>query len=216
MNPAPLLRTMRSEDWYRNKCWDAEVEAAFNDKLSRARSQKAQYLRIQGSLLKESAPDAAIELLMRSIEEGDDFHIAHAHLDIAHANCVSGNVDAALEALEAVLEQEERQPNVRTTAAYDFAFLVALHQRQERYDRALALLEREGAGFFATMLFEAEAARALIYAARGNHALARQAARKALAAEAVKEGWIPGYPDVGVVPANESPLLDRLRTIAGA
>lgn len=205
---------MGSEDWYRNANWDAEAEADFNKKLARSRSQKAQYLRIQGSILKATYPDAAICLLQRCIDQGDETYIAHAHFDIAHARYVQGDVDAALVSLEAAIEQQVRQPMFRTSAAHDYAFLVALHGRSERYDRALDLLGNEGDGFFASMTFEAESAKALIFFSRQQKAQAQQAARKALAAATVETGWIPGHPDVGVVPKVEAQLFGRLRSIA--
>lgn len=204
---------MSREDWYRSTRWDAETEAAFNRKLARSRSQRAQYLRIQGSLLKDRHPAAAIELLRRCIAEGDAFHIAHACLDMAYAHYVQGDVDGALASLAAAIEQEEREPRYRTSACYDYAFLAALHARTEHYDRALALLAREGDGLFAAMIFEAEAAKALIHAARDQHRPARRAAERALAAQAVRAEWIPGHADVGVVPNIGTPLQDRLRDI---
>jgi len=205
---------MGTEDWYCNTSWDADIEAAFNGKLARTRSQKAQYLRIQGSVLKDSHPGPAIELLQRCVAEGDDFHVAHAYLDMAHAHYVRGNLQAALAALEAALEQEKRQPRVRTTAAYDHAFLVALHGIEERYGLSIALLDREGVGFLPSMIFEAEAAKALIFAAWQRHQEAQQAARHALAAGAVEVGWIPGHPAAGLVPLVDTPLHRRLQAIA--
>ena len=52
---------MSADDWYRNSDWDAEIEAAFEARLARSRSQKAQYLRIQGSILKEARPQVATD-----------------------------------------------------------------------------------------------------------------------------------------------------------
>ncbi|MFM9848084.1 MAG: hypothetical protein ACKVP3_13095 [Hyphomicrobiaceae bacterium] len=46
---------MGRDDWFRNTSWDADIEAAFFKKLSRARD-KAQYLRIQASHLASSQP----------------------------------------------------------------------------------------------------------------------------------------------------------------
>lgn len=205
---------MGSETWYRNAHWDAETEAAFNKKLARSRTQKAQYLRIQGALLKATCPQAAIGLLQRCIDEDDAAYIAHAHFEIAHARYVQGDLDAALAALEAAIEQQNRQPMFRTSAAIDFAFLVALHEQADRYERALGLLENQDDGFLASMTFEAQSAQALIFSAQNKPAQAQQAARKALAAAAVETGWIPGHPDVGVVPKVDAPLFDRLREIA--
>lgn len=206
---------MGSEDWYRNIRWDAEIEAAFNKKLGRSRSQKAQYLRIQGSILKDTHPHVAIALLQRCIDEGDEFHIAHAHLDTAHAHYVSGDVTSALDSLGSAIEQQGRQPMYRTSAAYDYAFIVALHGRVDLYDKALALLQGAADASFPSIVFEAETARALIFDSRGQDAEAQQAARTALSAEAVEASWIPGHPDVGLVPKIETSLHHRLRKIAG-
>ncbi|WP_162806668.1 hypothetical protein [Sphingosinicella terrae] len=207
---------MGSEDWYRNTHWGAQMEAAFDAKLARSRSQKAQYLRIQGSILKDSHPAAAIRLLGRCVDEGDPFHVAPALLEMAHAYYVSGEVQRALELLEDAIEQQVREPLSRTSAAYDYAMLVALHERTERYERALAALDAADDPIFSSMVFQAEAARAVIYRSKGEGERARRAAQAALAARTVRTGWIPGHEDVGVVPAGDDRLSRRLRAIAGA
>jgi tetratricopeptide (TPR) repeat protein len=208
------LAPMGSEDWYRHTDWDAEIEAAFEARLARTRTQKAQYLRIQGAMLKDSHPAVALRLLERCIAERDAAHVAHAHLNAAHAHYMLGDVDSALDSLEAAMEQQQREPMFRTSAAFDYAMLVALHCLPDRYDRAMGALEGADDAFFATMLFQARTAQAMIYAARGRKDEARQAAREALAAADIREGWIPGYPDVGVLPEGDSPVFDRLRALA--
>jgi hypothetical protein len=100
---------------------------------------------------------------------------------------------------------------VRTSARFDYLMPVALHERTERYDAALALLGEPAAALFPAMEFHEEAARALILAARGQRDEARAAAERALAAEAVQVGWIPRHPNVGVVPNAHNPLCIRLR-----
>lgn len=199
-------------DWFRNSEWDETIAAAFEAKLARARD-KAQYLRIQGSTLKDSHPEAAIALLERCVALGEEFHVAHALLDIAHAHYVRGDLEAALSSLECTMEQEARFPMSRTSAHYDYAMLVALHRDQGRYDRALAALEGQNAALFASMDFQAEGARAIILSERGEHAEARGAAERALAAEAVRTGWIPGFPEVGVVPNSDNAFSRDLRRI---
>lgn len=207
---------MSNDDWYRNQTWSDEIEAAFNAKLARSRSQKAQYLRIQGSILKDAFPAAAIQLLRRCIEQGEDFHIAHAYLDMAHAQYVSGDIEAALGFLEDAMNQQRRQPMFRTSAPYDYAMLVALHEREERYDQALSILDCANDSLFSSIIFQAEAARALIFAARGQMGEAYTAARHALSAEAEEVGWIPGHPEVGVISNHDNPLSKRLREIVTA
>ena len=201
-------------DWYRNTDWNAESELGFEAKLARARAQRAQYLRIQGSLLKDSHPEVAIRLLARCIEAGEPMFVAHALLDTAHAQYRLGQTDAALDTLEALLEQQRREPRFQTSAAFDYPFLVAFHGRSARYDRALALLDDTGEALFVAMDFEREAARAIILSDRGEGERAKAAATAALQLQG-EAGWIPGFAEVGNVPSGEHPLFDRLRAIAG-
>ena len=200
-------------DWYRNASWDEDVAAAFDARLARSRSQKAQYLRIQGSMLKDTYPEAAVALLDRCIAEGDEFHIAHALLDKAHAFYRMGKLEAALDTLEEAIAQEERAPMFRTSAPFDFAFLVALHGCSERYDRALHLIEGRPR-LLMVMEFEREATLALILSERGEADIAAKAARRALAAEEAPSGGIAVAPEVGRVPRYDHPVRDRLKTIA--
>jgi hypothetical protein len=68
---------------------------------------------------------------------------------------------------------------------------------------------------FASMDFQADAARAIILDALGDAASAREAASRALQAESVRAGWIPGHPDVGIVPNSDNPLSREIRRILG-
>lgn len=201
-------------DWYRNTDWNAEIEASFEARLARTRGQRAQYLRIQGSTLKDSHPEVAIRLLARCVEAGEPMLVAHALQDMAHAYYRRGDIDAALDTLEDALEQQRREPRFGTSAAFDFPFLVALHGRRDRYDFALQLLGAGNGPLFPVMTFEREAARAIILSERSEVEPARAAAAAALRARE-EQGWIPGYPEAGAVPATEHPLFERLRAIAG-
>lgn len=207
---------MSDEHWYRNIEWTPEIEAAFDTKLARTRRQKAQYLRIQGSILKDARPDIALKLLQRCIDTDEEFHVAHAHLDSAHAHIVLGDLDSAIESLEAAMEQERRFPMFRTGAPFSYCFVVAYHERRERYDAALAILDGLGSGSFASTDFEAEAARALILWERGRRCEARDAAGRALEAASLEASWIPGHPDVGVVPGLDKSLGKRLANIVAS
>jgi tetratricopeptide (TPR) repeat protein len=148
---------------------------------------------------------------------GEEYHVAHACLDAGEASLFLGDVEAALTWLEAAMANERRFPMFRTGAPASFCFLVAYHRREERYDAALAILDSLGSGPFASTDFEAQTARALILSERGQHAEARAAAALALQAAAVDVGWVPGHPEVGVVPPiADHPLGERLAAIAAA
>jgi len=73
-----------SDDWFRNKTWDAATASVFEEKLRRAR-KKEQYLRIQASTIARTYPDVAHSLLDRYFELSDDFDHAQAHVDRAMA-----------------------------------------------------------------------------------------------------------------------------------
>jgi tetratricopeptide (TPR) repeat protein len=202
-------------EWFRNADWSPEIEAEFEARIARSRAQKAQHLRIQGSLLKDSHPEVAIRLLARCVELDDPFQVAPAWLDMAHAHWRLGDLDRALASLEAAMEQQQREPMVRTSAAFDYAMLVALHMRRERFDRAVAVLQ-SSAALFPAMEFQREAALAIIHRAQGRMDDARAAAERALQAEAAQEGWIPGFPDVGIVPNTTNPLSAGIREVLAA
>jgi tetratricopeptide (TPR) repeat protein len=204
-----------SESWYRNTEWTPQIAAEFNAKLARSRSQKAQYLRIQGSILASCYPEAALELLQRCIELEDEMTLAAVYQDAAYAHYRMGDIDLALQSLEAAIERQEVSPMTQAEAPYDYCMLVALHGCNERYDRVLALVIRIGSGPFPLTHFKAQAANTFILWERGRQEEAKAAARLAIEAQSVEPGWVPGYPDVGTVP-EENPLSSRLAEIAAS
>src|SRR6266704_2179658 len=102
---------MSSDDWFRNIDWNHRVEAAFFEKLRRAR-RKEQYLRIQASTLASSHPKVALRLLEEYFKLDDDFDHAQAYVDRATAYLAIGNPDNAIQAYEDALTREEVFPNV--------------------------------------------------------------------------------------------------------
>lgn len=61
---------MGTNDWYRNRDWNAEIEAAFEAKFARTRQpwSRWQYLTIQAGMIAREHRDVALALLRRSIE----------------------------------------------------------------------------------------------------------------------------------------------------
>ena len=101
---------MSDGDWYRNTDWDDEIAARFESRIARSRTQKAQYLLIQGTLLIASQPAVAAPLFERSIALNDEFHLARALNGLAMARMALGEIDACLAAYEAAIDTELRLP----------------------------------------------------------------------------------------------------------
>ena len=169
-----------SEQWYRNRDWDSRIAAAFEAKISRGRTQKAQHLMIQGQALIERHPAIAVELLQRSIALDDEYHVNQANCYLALAHLALGQVDAALGAYVAALEAQLRVPGIRSSAPLDFAFIVAWFARADYYPAALPILAAVKPSPFPGADFQSHAAHALILADVGRDAEARDKARAAL------------------------------------
>ena len=166
-------------------------------------------------MLIDRHPDVAIRLLERSIQidaEYGGFNSAFAKAELARAHIASGELEPMFRHLESAIEEEQRNPKSRTSAPYDFASLVALHRSEDRYRKALEVLDRAGEGPFALEAFQYHVSRALILWDLGHHQDARASAGQALAYEAVRIGPIPGFPEVGVVP-RPNPLTERAVSI---
>ena len=170
-----------SSVWYRNSDWNAAIESEFEERIARSRSQKAQYLMLQGQALVERHPEVAVRLLERSIAQGDDFFLNQANCHLAAAQMALGNPEAALAAYEAALEAQLRMPNIQTSAPLDYAFLVAWTRSADRYPGALAMLDAVSVSFIPSADFQADAAHALILAELGQIDRASERAAKALA-----------------------------------
>ena len=96
---------MSKHDWYRNTCWNSDIEAAFFAKLKRARD-KSQYLRIQAAIVSKAHPEVALRLLDAYFELGNDFDYASAYGLRAEIYQRHGNVELAITNFEAALKRE--------------------------------------------------------------------------------------------------------------
>jgi tetratricopeptide (TPR) repeat protein len=167
-------------DWYRNEHWDESTAEAFEAKLKRSRSQYAQYLTLQAFHLLARHPGVALGLLDRAREaDTAGFEAARIASFRATANLLLGRIDDLLADYEAGIEAEA-SGGVHVGNPLDYAFAVAYFRRSERYDRALALLDRFGGSPFLNADAQALGAHALILADLGREpertaALARTA-----------------------------------------
>lgn len=202
-------------DWFRNRFWNAEIEAAFVQKLGRAR-KKAQYLRIQACELAPHNPKIALRLLDQYFALNEDFDRAQAYVDRATAFLALGDTEAAVSAYEGALAREIEFPNVRTRAWLDLPFLIAREKLSIHYDRALALLEiHKKEVMFPIDHFLWHCVRALIFSERGEHSASREAARSALAASAVTHSGFRYHSGVGLANNVDKKLVHRLEILTG-
>jgi tetratricopeptide (TPR) repeat protein len=172
---------MTSDDWFRNKSWNARTEDAFFDKLRRAR-RKEQYLRIQASTLASTYPEVALRLLEHYFALDDKFDHAQAFVDRATAYLAMGNIESAIQAYEDALARENEFPNLQTQANLDLPFLIASRGIDHLYERALQLLTNSQSRLaFPVDHFRWYAAKALILSARGEQKDAKASACEALA-----------------------------------
>lgn len=205
-----------TDDWYRNQTWNEAIASRFFEKLKRAR-QKEQYLRIQASILAQTHPEVALDLLDRYFTLPDDFDHAQAYVDRATALRALGRTDEAIASLENALSFEDQNPRVRTNAYLDLPFMVATNAIESWYGRARELLDASPERLmFPIDHFRWHAAKALIAVAEGDGVHAKQHAKAAIeASERVHSGF-RYHPDVGLVDDGHSGLLGRLSRWANA
>jgi hypothetical protein len=155
-------------EWFRNKEWDDEIEAAFNVRLAKARN-KAQYLNIQAYTLLTTHPHVAANLATRAIACADVSETPRAGLYLGTALAVAGDLAGAISALEGAIQAEKSEPMFRTAAHLDQALLIALAKRVDMYDLALERLGGEQALPLQDQHPSAIIAQALIGSERGQN-----------------------------------------------
>lgn len=129
-------------EWFRNDGWDDGIAATFEARLAKARDE-AQYLTIQAHCLLATFPEVAATLARRAIALNDPAQTARAGLYLGTALAMMGAVDAAIDALEAAIEAQAREPAFRTAAHLDQALLIAASEREALYPVAWNRLAEE-------------------------------------------------------------------------
>ena len=204
-----------SDDWYRNTDWNAAIEDAFRQRLSRARGQRSQYLRIQAYNLTESHPRVALSLLDEYFASGDSFDLAAAHVERAQAYLALGDLDAALSSYEDALQREREFPRMRTTAYVDFACLVAVARVASLYERSLSVLdERPEEPLFPVERYRKHGARALLLSELGRPHEATEAADTAMAAASQVQSGLRYHQKLGLVGVTSDEFGRRVAALA--
>jgi tetratricopeptide (TPR) repeat protein len=196
-------------DWYRNTQWSPAIAEDFEARLARSRSQKAQYLSLQGMALVPKCPEVAASLLRRAIEMGDPFETVRALATLAQAHLALGNVEGALEAYEAALGRQIEQPNIVSVQPADYLFAIGYFRAESRMPGAVAIAEAmPDDGIFGPDP-QIIAAKAMVFDLAGRTAEASAAAAKALP-------MFEGLGDAEGLGVNIAELRRRLMEIAEA
>lgn len=208
---------MARDDWYRNKEWTADIEAAFRTKLSKARSQKSQYIVIQAGYLAHGYPAAALALIDEYFKTGDDFDVARAYCVQAEARLSLGRIGEAVVSYKEALDYETRRPGVITTASLDLAKIVAENRLSSEYDFTLEILTtrfKESDFSFPNLRYVWNGSNALIADDLGHHVEAQEFAERALRAAAETESPYRYHRTMGLVKNSSDDFGRRIKRIA--
>jgi len=205
------------DDWYRNKAWSADIEAAFLTKLARSRSSKPQYLVIQAGYLAENFPDDALKLIDEFLKLPEMFEMPQARCVQARALETKGKVSEAIYALKLALAWEREHPRYLTTAKIDFPMIVAKRRVANEYDEALVVLEerfKTSDFLFPVTRYRWNGCQALIRAELGQVVDARHFAVEALAAATQTESPFRFHKHVGLVLETSDEFGVRVKRLA--
>jgi tetratricopeptide (TPR) repeat protein len=143
------------------------------------------------------------------------FDDARVYSAMATAKLKLGDVNGALDAYRSVLETEKQAPGIKTNAFVEYPYLVATRGLQQEFGRALAVLDANADALsFPVIRFMWAAAYALIAAAQGQRALAKEHAAEALRAADEKSSEFRYHRSLGLVGKEHDSTIRRLRAVA--
>jgi len=200
------------DDWYRNTSWNEEIADEFFAKLSRARSQRDQYLVIQALSLAKHHPDIALELVEHYFEtRTEDFHDMRALLARANAYLTLKDLSKAVETYKAVLAREEAFPQNRSNTYVELPYLIAKNRIADEYEFALDLLQGHAdEPAFPLDRFWWHASRALILAEQGHEQAAKEHARYAIKEANIRKSGLRYHQDIGLVGEDDQAIVKKL------
>jgi hypothetical protein len=213
---------MADSDWYRQESWNHEVASNFEMRLSRARGQRGEYLRIQALTLVETSraenASPAIELARRHLEHvPEGISSAQMHAVIARAYVTLNDMDAAIVAYRDAVRLEHLRPSVRGCHYLEFAWFIATNTISNLYDEALDAIENNKAEqdlVFPANQYRYFASLALIAADTDDMPTARHMATDALKAASVETGPFWRLPALGILKSKKDFHRQRLQQLA--
>jgi hypothetical protein len=213
---------MGREDWFRSEVWDDAARDLFETKLARSRSSNhAQYLRIQGLTLVETADHKRVEagrgLLRRVLDEYPDeaLEVASAYYALGQSLARDQGYDEAIGRLRACLEVEAGK-NFKNGAELLLGETLIASAAPSFLDEAWELLDAwEREAVFGSEFWRIEVARARLLVRKGNPQGASIHARNALELLEHDKPTFSRHPTVGRIQADEA-TIGEMRRLADA
>lgn len=210
-------RNLLGEDWYRNKDWNSTIETKFEKNLSRARTQRPQYLYIQAVSLIDRHPDISLVLLERYSDEGDEFHMAAALSCRGDAHSRIGNLESAVESYKLAIELETKKRVCRTTAKLKLLQLVAENELSHEYEYIHHIANNSFGDLdflFANSHYIWNGAVAILMDSENKTEEASRYARAALSAREETRSAFRYHPKVGLVRIRDDKFFFMIQEIA--
>lgn len=215
---------MTKVDWFRQIEWTSEIEAEFEQRLSRSRGQRSEYLRVQALTLADqnvpSLAQVAINLARRQLElSATGIGAAQMWATIATAYVTLGQRNDALDAYRQSIRLEANRPNVRGGHYIDFAWYAATNSMVEIYQEVLAAIDnnmQERDLVFPATQFRYFGALALIADDSKDRDEARRLAQKAIGAAETKRGPFWRHPFLGLLKNRKDKVQLRLERLANS
>lgn len=208
---------MARDDWYRNKDWNADTEAAFRAKLSRSRSGRPRYIVIQAYCLIDRHPMVTLSLIDEYFKTDDDFNVPTALSARAEAYEALGKIDEAIKAYKEALNWESEHPNHITNSRIDYPKLVVNCRLTDEYAYAQDILITRfnpSDHSFPLTRYYWNGCNALIANETGHAIEAQEFAERALRAAAETESPFRFHRSVGVVRQTNDDFGRRIKRIA--
>lgn len=207
---------MGREDWYRNTDWNEEIEAAYFDKLSRARSSRDQYLTIQASLLARTHPDVAMKLVdLYFNTKKTNFDVGLAFGVLVEVAKSKGQWDKVVETYKQLLELEKAKPSQTFGTDIELPYFVATHKIKHEYSNCLEVLKSINRDMiFPLERFKYYSALALISMGNGQRSAAKNAASCALQEADLQRSGLRYHQNLGLVGEDHRSTIRKLVQIS--
>jgi len=204
-----------NKDWFRNEIWNESIEKEFFSMLSRARSQRDQYLVIQALTLSKRLPQISLKLVDFYFEsKKSDFEDIRALQAKADSCLALKNYDQAIESMKNILAIEKLRPNQKTSMFVDYPYFVATHKMKNEYSTSLLVLaERGNEAVFPIQQYKLHAAKSFIHHAQSEIELAKEHAHLALGAAQAKKSGFLFHENLGLVGKEHSSAIKSLRKL---